>query len=100
MLDCVARLEADHAGLESGIDGIDGLDPSSDEWCAGAVSVLDDLAAHVWVEEYDVFPAAIVGLSTDGWDRLIDAEPPAPAGTGTRHAHALDAAAMAGEARR
>jgi hypothetical protein len=65
----VARLEADHARLG---DAVGSLGADDDAWARDVTRVLDDLAAHIWVEEYDVFPASIVGVSAADWDRLAD----------------------------
>lgn len=34
------------------------------------VELLDELAAHIAVEEYDLFPAALLELSPDAWERV------------------------------
>jgi hypothetical protein len=69
MVEHVAMLENDHRRLWAAVDA---LDPANAEWSSAALGVLDDLAAHVWIEEYDIFPAAVVGLSSDGWNRVIE----------------------------
>jgi hypothetical protein len=66
----VDALEQDHTAMRVAFAELDALvdDPA---WASRATRVLDDLAAHIWVEEYDVFPASIVGVTPTGWDRLV-----------------------------
>jgi hypothetical protein len=70
LTDAVDALERDHAGMRGAFTELDALDDDA-AWAARATRVLDDLAAHIWVEEYDVFPASIVGVTPAGWDRLV-----------------------------
>jgi hypothetical protein len=68
MVDHVERLQSEHDYLWAAIDA---LDPASAQWPAAAIAIVDELRAHVWTEEYDIFPASVVGLSSDGWNRVI-----------------------------
>ena len=73
MVDHVERLESEHRDLWAAVDALQSDGP---EWPLAVVRILDDLSAHVWVEEYDIFPASVVGLSSDGWNRVIDTVAP------------------------
>lgn len=66
----VERLERDHADVWISVEAL-GRAASDDAWERGAVELLDTLAAHIFVEEQDLFPASVVGLSARAWSRVV-----------------------------
>lgn len=79
MLEHIETLEDDHRELRAALDALDEFDAGA------ATTLLDRLAAHIWVEEYDIFPASVVGLSSDGWNRVIERTAGATAPKGHDH---------------
>jgi hypothetical protein len=61
------QLEADHARARSGLLSVD---PARPGWSNGVPAALDELAAHIEVEEHDLFPASRVIISDAGWEQV------------------------------
>lgn len=72
LVEFVDRLERDHADVRVTLDALHAA-PSDDAWARGALAFLDTLADHIFVEEQDLFPASVVGLSAQAWARVVDA---------------------------
>jgi hypothetical protein len=62
-------LEAEHAQMRAALAA---LGPAGPDWANDARRILADLDRHIWAEEYDLFPASIVGVADDGWARLTE----------------------------
>lgn len=61
------QLEADHARARSGLLSVD---PARPGWSNGVPAALEELAAHIEVEEHDLFPASRVIISDAGWEQV------------------------------
>ena len=62
------RLAGEHAALAASTAVLDELADSA--WSDEVAALLDDLAAHIAIEEYDLFPASVVELAPGAWDRI------------------------------
>jgi hemerythrin-like domain-containing protein len=72
--DChVAGLSGEHDATRETIDRLAAMDAAGGEWDAAVLAFLDELQDHIGREEYDLFPASIPALTTDGWERAADA---------------------------
>jgi hemerythrin-like domain-containing protein len=68
LADHVGVLEGEHAGLYDDVDDLD--DASGAAWREGVLRVLHDLDAHMYKEDFGLFPAAIATLDGDDWDAM------------------------------
>jgi iron-sulfur cluster repair protein YtfE (RIC family) len=64
----VGVLEAEHAGLYDDVDDLD--DAAAQAWRDGLLRILDDLAEHMYKEDFGLFPAALVTLDGADWDAV------------------------------
>jgi hypothetical protein len=64
------RLSADHNRVRAGILAVEGWDPGRAE---GVLAALDELAVHIGVEEYDLFPASRMIIDDAGWAQVMAA---------------------------
>jgi hypothetical protein len=62
-------LETEHTQMRAALAA---LGPAGPDWADAARQILADLDRHIWAEEYDLFPASIVGVTDDGWDWLAE----------------------------
>ncbi|MFD0474586.1 hemerythrin domain-containing protein [Nonomuraea thailandensis] len=69
----VERLCAEHAGIHGVLGTIDRATP---DWPA-VLEALDRLYRHIDHEEHGLFPAAVIMLPLDAWDRITPGQPPA-----------------------
>jgi hypothetical protein len=68
----VAALDAEHAGLSAALAAAES-DPRG--WGAGVVDMLDDLDAHIYRENFGLFPGAISVLDAADWQAIDAARP-------------------------
>jgi iron-sulfur cluster repair protein YtfE (RIC family) len=73
LADHVGVLEAEHAGLYDDVDDLDEV--SGPAWTAGVLRLLDDLAEHMYKEDFGLFPAALATLDGDDWDGMVRQAP-------------------------
>ena len=67
----VAVLEGEHADLYDAVDDLDDLPESAQAaWRDGVLRVLSDLDAHIYKEDFGLFPAALATLAGDDWDAV------------------------------
>lgn len=52
-------------------------------WQASALDLIADLERHISAEEYDAFPAALLALDAEGWERVARAHRDAEVTAGT-----------------
>ncbi len=78
-VDHVETLEAEHAALDAAV-GHPGGDNRS--WADGARALLDALDAHIYKENFGLFPGALAALDDEAWQRIEDARPTEPATAG------------------
>ena len=64
----VTVLEGEHAGLYDDVDDLD--DAGAQAWRDGVVRVLHDLDAHMYKEDFGLFPAALATLDGADWDAM------------------------------
>ncbi|GAA3166059.1 hemerythrin domain-containing protein [Blastococcus jejuensis] len=64
----VAVLEGEHAGLYDDVDDLD--DAGVQAWRDGVARVLHDLDAHMFKEDFGLFPAALATLDGADWDAM------------------------------
>ncbi|MFI7154731.1 hemerythrin domain-containing protein [Nonomuraea sp. NPDC050022] len=76
LADEVERLCAEHADIHGVLGAID---PAAPDWPA-VLAALDRLHQHIDHEEHGLFPAAVIMLPLDAWDRITPG--PSPAVTG------------------
>jgi hypothetical protein len=74
--DHVSDLVAEHEQLHTAIAD---AETAPEGWGAAIVELLDRLDAHIYRENFGLFPGAIAVLDADDWDAIIAAEP-IPAG--------------------
>lgn len=60
-------LAADHARARAGLLAVDA---GSAGWAPGVLAAFDELAAHISVEEYDLFPASRMIIDDAGWAEI------------------------------
>jgi hemerythrin-like domain-containing protein len=65
----VQRLEDEHEQFDLALRPIAGGVASASEWAA-LPRAIDGLRAHIWTEEFDVFPAALQLLDPSAWQRV------------------------------
>jgi hemerythrin-like domain-containing protein len=65
----LGELRADHARARSALIGAKADEPT---WAA-VLTALDELAKHIEVEEYDLFPASRVFIDDQGWAQVMSA---------------------------
>lgn len=63
-------LAADHARARAGLLGVDA---GSTGWAPGVLAAFDELATHISVEEYDLFPASRMIIDDAGWAEITAA---------------------------
>lgn len=68
----VGDLEAEHADLHAAIRDA-GLDPIG--WGRSVTAALDRLDAHIYRENFGLFPGAIAVLDAEDWDAIAEAAP-------------------------
>jgi hypothetical protein len=61
------QLSSDHARARAGLLS---ADPGCPGWSEGVLAALDELADHIEVEEYDLFPASRVIIDDAGWEQV------------------------------
>jgi hemerythrin-like domain-containing protein len=66
----LGELRADHARARSELVGASAAGPG---WTTGVLAALDELARHIEVEEYDLFPACRVIIDDEGWAQVLAA---------------------------
>lgn len=76
-------LVGDHARARAGLLS---REPAVPGWSAGITGDLDELVAHIELEEYDVFPASRLLLDDAAWARVHDAVADLDAPAGAPHA--------------
>jgi hypothetical protein len=64
----LGQLEADHHRARAVLLS---ADPAGSGWAAEVLVGLDELAKHIEVEEYDLFPASRVVIDDAGWGRVM-----------------------------
>jgi hypothetical protein len=64
------RLADDHRVVRAGLLAID---PAAGGWSEAVLSALDDLAAHIAIEENDLFPASQLLIDDAGWATIATA---------------------------
>lgn len=64
----VTVLEGEHASLYDAVDDLD--DATAQAWRDGVLAVLADLDAHIYKEDFGLFPAALATLAGDDWDAV------------------------------
>lgn len=64
----VGVLEGEHAGLYDDVDDLE--DAAVPAWGDGVLRLLHDLDAHMFKEDFGLFPAAIAALDGDDWDAM------------------------------
>jgi hemerythrin-like domain-containing protein len=69
----VAGLSREHDATWETIDRLAAMGATGGEWEAAVVSFLDELQDHIGREEYDLYPASIPALASEGWERAADA---------------------------
>jgi DUF438 domain-containing protein len=79
-------LVAEHVQMRAAL-GVMAALTSDDDWAAAARQVLHDLDRHIWAEEYDLFPASIVGVTDEGWARLTERDHELDHVHGVPHGH-------------
>jgi Hemerythrin HHE cation binding domain len=70
--DHVADLEAEHEGLFAAVAAAP-HDPRG--WGPPIIEILDELDAHMYRENFGLFPGAISVLDADDWDAIAAARP-------------------------
>jgi hypothetical protein len=70
--DHIADLEAEHEGVFAAL-GAAAHDPRG--WGPSIIEVLDELDAHMYRENFGLFPGAISVLDADDWDAIAEARP-------------------------
>lgn len=63
------RMELEHDELEAALGPVAAGVDTDEQWAA-LPAALDDLRQHIWIEEFDVFPAALQLLDPFAWDRV------------------------------
>lgn len=80
LAEAVDRLCAEHDDIHGVLGAVDRSDP---DWPV-VLAALDRLHRHIDNEEHGLFPAAVVALPIDAWDRITPqavAVPPSPGGS-------------------
>jgi hemerythrin-like domain-containing protein len=70
--DHVADLEAEHEGLFAAIEA---AERDRRGWAPAIIEVLDELDAHMYKENFGLFPGAISVLDAEDWEAIADARP-------------------------
>lgn len=70
--DHVARLEADHEKLYAALEAAE-TGPRS--WRIEILEMLDELDAHIYRENFGLFPAAIAVLDGPDWEAIAQSRP-------------------------
>jgi hypothetical protein len=67
----IARFGDEHEQFDLALRPIAGGVASASEWAA-LPRAIEGLRAHIWTEEFDVFPAALQLLGPSAWQRVDD----------------------------